>query len=135
MQEMAAAREERLRQELGGVSEVGAGTRACHGSSTAAGRGVLDRPPPHLTCRCLALPRTAALQALVARTQQLTDLESKLASETVCTAKYRRMVGEIGKLIDWAQNTSPLPPTLGGRTSPAGYASMLGGRCAGRGAG
>lgn len=37
-------------------------------------------------------------------------------------------VGEIGKLIDWAQNTSPLPPTLGGRTSPAGYSSLLGGR-------
>lgn len=35
-------------------------------------------------------------------------------------------VGEIGKLIDWAQSTSPLPPTLGGRTSPAGYSSLLG---------
>ena len=34
------------------------------------------------------------------------------------------MVGEIGKLISWAQSTSPLP-TLGGRTSPAGYASLL----------
>jgi hypothetical protein len=41
-------------------------------------------------------------------------------------------VGEIGKLIDWAQSTSPLPPTMGGRTSPAGYPSLMpfgSGRC------
>lgn len=36
-----------------------------------------------------------------------------------------RQVGEIGKLIDWAQSTSPAPPILGGRTSPAGYSSLL----------
>jgi hypothetical protein len=34
------------------------------------------------------------------------------------------MVSEIGKLIEWAQSTSPLPPTLGGRTSPAGLAAF-----------
>ena len=33
-------------------------------------------------------------------------------------------------MIDWAQSTSPLPPVLGGRASPAGYSSLLGGRCA-----
>ncbi|EFN50818.1 hypothetical protein CHLNCDRAFT_59403 [Chlorella variabilis] len=65
-------------------------------------------------------------EALASRSAQLQELEGKLAGETVCTAKYRRMVGEIGKLIDWAQSTSPLPPTLGGRTSPAGYSSFTG---------
>ena len=34
-------------------------------------------------------------------------------------------MGEISKLIDWAQSTSPLPPTMGGRTSPAGYSSLM----------
>jgi hypothetical protein len=67
-----------------------------------------------------------ALQSVASRSAQLQELEGKLASETVCTTKYRRMVGEIGKLIDWAHSTSPLPPTLGGRTSPAGYSSVMG---------
>ncbi|PRW20240.1 phragmoplast orienting kinesin-1 isoform X1 [Chlorella sorokiniana] len=67
-------------------------------------------------------------ETLSARSQRLHDLESTLAAETVATAKYRKMVGEIGKLIDWAQSTSPLPPVLGGRASPAGYSSLLGGR-------
>lgn len=47
-----------------------------------------------------------------------------------CPPPWAAQVGEIGKLIDWAQNTSPLPPVLGGRASPAGYSSLLGGRCA-----
>ncbi|PSC70673.1 Kinesin KIF15 [Micractinium conductrix] len=59
------------------------------------------------------------------RAAQLHELEGKLANETVCATKYRRMVGEISKLIDWAQSTSPLPPTMGGRTSPAGYSSLM----------
>ncbi|KAI7836017.1 hypothetical protein COHA_010101 [Chlorella ohadii] len=68
-------------------------------------------------------------EALSARSQRLHELEATLATETVATAKYRKMVGEIGKLIDWAQSTSPLPPVLGGRTSPAGYhSSLFGGR-------
>ncbi|KAL4857579.1 Kinesin-like protein KIN-12E [Chlorella vulgaris] len=65
-------------------------------------------------------------ESVASRSAQLQELEGQLASETVCTTKYRRMVGEIGKLIDWAHSTSPLPPTLGGRTSPAGYSSVMG---------
>ncbi|KAL4451341.1 hypothetical protein ABPG77_009413 [Micractinium sp. CCAP 211/92] len=85
LQELAAAREARLRHELAQLSELAS-----------------------------------------ARAAQLQEAEGKLAAETVATTKYRRMVGEIGKLIDWAQSTSPLPPTLGGRLSPAGYSSLMG---------
>jgi hypothetical protein len=80
---------------------------------------------PHPSCIPSAPNPARCAQALAGRSAQLTELEGKLAAEAVCTAKYRRMVGEIGKLIDWAQSTSPLPPTLGGRTSPAGYSSLL----------
>ena len=51
-------------------------------------------------------------------------LKAELSAESVAMAKYRRMVGEIGRLIDWAQAASPLP-----LRSPAGTPTgALGGR-------
>ena len=33
-------------------------------------------------------------------------LRTELASQTVTVAKYKRMVGEISRLIDWAQGSA-----------------------------
>ena len=57
-------------------------------------------------------PHMPCLQAVSTRTGLLHDLESKLAAETVCTAKYRRMVRQgaaVQKGLKQALNVAGLP--------------------------
>ena len=118
--ELAAAKEGRLRAEVAELSEASVG-----GSGWWRGAPRRRARRPHAAALGPPIPPLRALpQAAAARAAQLQELEGRLAVETVRTAKYHKMVGEIGKLIDWAHSTSPLPPTLGGRTSPAGFSSL-----------
>jgi hypothetical protein len=74
---------------------------------------------PCFRCSCVLeccanchLPWYACLQAVSTRTGLLHDLESKLAAETVCTAKYRRMVRQgaaVQKGLKQALNVAGLP--------------------------
>ena len=87
-QELAEQREARLRQE---IAEL-------HEASQAPAPLLFHHVSllPCARCACMLLtaisPHMPCLQAVSTRTGLLHDLESKLAAETVCTAKYRRMV-------------------------------------------
>lgn len=55
---------------------------------------------------------------------QRPQLTASLPALPLLLLSFSPQVGEIGKLIDWAHSTSPLP-LLGGRGSPAGLTSLL----------
>ena len=98
----------------------------------------LDRLAADETARAHRLQ--AELDTLYAVAQQqraeVQSAKSQLSKETVAMAKYRRMVGEIGKLIDWAQTganvspqlalnlSSPMPPSEGQIATPGTAAAL-----------
>lgn len=73
------------------------------------------------------------LEAEAARSQvkdlenQVQTLKKQLNSEAMSVAKYRRMVGEIDRLIEWAQNTAGSPSILAKKTNKEAASAMSGG--------
>ena len=70
--------------------------------------------------------------------KQVETLEGNVALETAYVAKYKRMVGEIGRLVNWAQTSAPGSAAItaalaaakstgeenGGKPSPAAQAAL-----------
>lgn len=70
--------------------------------------------------------------------KQVATLEGNVASEKASVAKYKRMVGEIGRLVNWAQTSAPGSAAVtaalaaarstgeenGGKPSPAAQAAL-----------
>ncbi len=70
--------------------------------------------------------------------KQVETLEGNVALETASVAKYKRMVGEIGRLVNWAQTSAPGSAAItaalaaakstgeenGGKPSPAAQAAL-----------